>query len=1551
MVRDRKKGTKMFVFIGIILPLFLLVSLLFSAYFLFDDEIKLSPSDAGLILHYQFDEVGYSGSVGEVVDSSGFNGHGKTVNGPAISTTGYRGNNVVFDGINDYIETNANINLGTNVYNEAEQIEERQSALLNGPGVTANVAAGGGSTPTYVPMTSVFWIKSNPPPLIQTSGSYDYTLIGNSPVEGNPNTNFYILYHIGKSALDKTRFEFVSSSCSQGHGLVPRDSNWHQLAVVRGLTKYDLYVDGVLSFSGTCSQSLFTTNSPLYLARDSGNVLGRQGGWFNGNIDELRMYKRALSSAEINSLYLGDNPGIVISIPGQEENVFEAPASVTLNSVSTSGFPLTEVEYYENGLPLGYTSVAPHTLNLNNLAIGQHTITAIGWSTRGDEVSGQITITVQSSGSVIPIALYKFSETKYNGTEKEVRDSSGFGYHGKGFNRARPVPEGIDGGSLELDGISNVIVPNFSIDTNEMTLSFWMNPKQVAVTKRIIEHNWNDNSKKAFSTSLTGNTFSWTVVFTDGSSKEVTANLPGNLIDVWSQITLRYTPGNPNGVMDVFYNGFKVGTTTTLANLKIRNTSTELLIGGNTAGTGFYGSLDEVTFYKKAIIDEEIKNNYNVQKAKIESDYKRRAVLKYSFEEVSYNGTLAETRDTSGKNNHGNAHNGATTTFGGVNGRALLLERANDGVTINGLSLNDTYDRTVSVWVKPKTLSDPDNLLISGTGLYGLALRDTNNVISLYDNNGNWKSFGISADLNAWQQLVFVFKGTTARLYKNGVLVGTVPYTPQSLTGNSTIGSHIKSANYMNDMNGSVDEFIVYDRALNTSEVNDAYNEERRTLHSTASTLRAYYKFDEFYYSAQPREVIDSSGNNFSGTPSIGADTSYLGISGRSAEFNGTTRINVSGFSLGNNARGISVAYWFNAKSLPLSAGRFVENGWPTGAFTTHLGPGGDVGGGVSGGIVNSPANVVSANKWYHFAMTYDDSSRVMRLYLNGTLISTQTTPSGIDKGARTMWIGGLPNLGLNIFMDELLIFDGQLTDSEVHEIYNKQNSVGNYCSDSDSSYANGKNYYVKGSVASTYAAPGQLTSFTDYCRNSNTLVEGYCLSNNILTEDFLCISGCNNGRCENVVIDENVISGSRVVELGKKVNFTYVLTLSQDEVTSVPVNLSLNLKTPVGLSSIQLSKTQNNASCYYSISGFNVCDVSYKGEFIANSPGSYYLHTSRNDLFITYVVNVGFVAQRIISSQTNVPLDIILDYDLASKAVFLQAGYTHLSKNKSVIQIQVLPDEASALINFDILLERLRDQNIETPTAIGSNKLYLFKAEKSRNEKPATCALWRSTKSTLFYCFYPTGSGAGLSVANLSDALYGKEIVFSESAKTSDLDSYSLSLLNLYLSKFPSSLDNSLLSCIPSWECTTAPLICPEHGFQNKDCVDRNNCRESTFSTIECTPGICSGCYYGDMNRCIPYGFKVRDDFGSSMYCDFTGELFEQMGDGATCNNDYECFSGECNSGVCVNTHITTVQNAKLLRKIWCKLLTLPILGGTEDDYLQCLGTYGQKRWIWKNL
>jgi outer membrane lipoprotein-sorting protein len=90
--------------------------------------------------------------------------------------------------------------------------------------------------------------------------------------------------------------------------IIVHDSNWHQLASVQDGSSVRLYLDGSMAASAPDTVTNITANCYLRLAYR--NTDG--GSYFNGIVDNVRLYNRALSDAEITAIYNvdTDNDGI-----------------------------------------------------------------------------------------------------------------------------------------------------------------------------------------------------------------------------------------------------------------------------------------------------------------------------------------------------------------------------------------------------------------------------------------------------------------------------------------------------------------------------------------------------------------------------------------------------------------------------------------------------------------------------------------------------------------------------------------------------------------------------------------------------------------------------------------------------------------------------------------------------------------------------------------------------------------------------------------------------------------------------------------------------------------------------------------------------------------------------------------------------------------------------------------------------------------------------------------------------------------------------------------
>jgi hypothetical protein len=212
-------------------------------------------ASADLVGHWSFDE-----GVGTVAkDGSGNNNHG-TVMGGAQWVAGKLGGALAFDGADDMVVVEQNI--GLPIYN-------------NAPDNAWSIA---------------MWVKGGP--------QNDMRIFSEgSTTDNNP------LFNLGTQNAGATgQFDVYIRPTGMGHTYSvaePFDDTWHHIAWVDENGGARLYVDGLLD-GGAFNYTRATLD--LNATAIGGILRAAPSHWFTGQIDEVRIYRRALSAGEILGL-------------------------------------------------------------------------------------------------------------------------------------------------------------------------------------------------------------------------------------------------------------------------------------------------------------------------------------------------------------------------------------------------------------------------------------------------------------------------------------------------------------------------------------------------------------------------------------------------------------------------------------------------------------------------------------------------------------------------------------------------------------------------------------------------------------------------------------------------------------------------------------------------------------------------------------------------------------------------------------------------------------------------------------------------------------------------------------------------------------------------------------------------------------------------------------------------------------------------------------------------------------------------------------------------
>ncbi len=169
---------------------------------------------------------------------------------------------------------------------------------------------------------------------------------------------------------------------------------------------------------------------------------------------------------------------------------------------------------------------------------------------------------------------------------------------------------------------------------------------------------------------------------------------------------------------------------------------------------------------------------------------------------------------------------------------AIVLNGSSQSIAIgNPTNLQITGQITLAAWIRPTvTKAGQMNVLnkghVTSPSNGEMTLRVTNNALEIIGWNGanHGVSVANSATLNTWQHVCGVYDGTTWRLYKNGVEIGSSVDTTGAVpvpTGTANAGWNIGSrggATTERCFQGSIDDVAIFNRGLSPLEVAALYD-------------------------------------------------------------------------------------------------------------------------------------------------------------------------------------------------------------------------------------------------------------------------------------------------------------------------------------------------------------------------------------------------------------------------------------------------------------------------------------------------------------------------------------------------------------------------------------------------------------------------------------------------------------------------------------------------------------------------------------------------------
>ncbi|MDG6005576.1 MAG: hypothetical protein E3K29_06965, partial [Candidatus Brocadia sp.] len=354
-------------------------------------------------------------------------------------------------------------------------------------------------------------------------------------------------------------------------------------------------------------------------------------GYFNGVIDDVRIYNRALSNQEVINIYNsvpGDTPQVTTgSATNITTNAATLNGTVNANGLSTTvwfQYGTTSGSYGSTTSiqTVGGTSSTPVSASINGLSAGvKYYYRIVAQNSVGTSYGTEQSLTTAASTSGGTTtgatgAFYTFDEGK--GTI--AADTSGNGNDGT-INGA-VWTTGKNGSGLRFNGIDNYVsIPPMNF--NEISISAWFYKNaNDTVNADAIFGGWKQNANAQNEEGLElrfyngrPDTLQFGVITQNSSGvrREGFAiyNL-GNSVGKWYHVTGTYT--KTTGEQKLYVNGQLVNTQNHPAGNTVVPLTyySDMRIGHSRIDNGYFnGVIDDVRIYKKALSSQEVQDVYN----------------------------------------------------------------------------------------------------------------------------------------------------------------------------------------------------------------------------------------------------------------------------------------------------------------------------------------------------------------------------------------------------------------------------------------------------------------------------------------------------------------------------------------------------------------------------------------------------------------------------------------------------------------------------------------------------------------------------------------------------------------------------------------------------------------------------------------------------------------------------------------------------------------------------------------------------------------------------
>src|SRR6056300_664489 len=388
--------------------------------------------------------------------------------------------------------------------------------------------------------------------------------------------------------------------------------------------------------------------------------------------------------------------------------------------------------------------------------------------------------------------------------------------------------------------------------------------------------------------------------------------------------------------------------------------------------------------------------------------------------------------------------NGSSQSIEGKIGTAADFNGSSSVITHAsrlGLGTNPTH--SVSLWVNFAGTSN-QNLYGFGdttTAYVHSGIQVDSSLSRIYnDNNGSADLLtNYSFSTGQWYHIVLTYDSSTSGmvLYVDGPQIATGTITLNITSSAFRIG---RRPGYNNNyVDGKIEQFRVFNKALSSSEVTTLYGEPSNP--SSASTTDifddgsgvALYKFKEGAKDTGGVNGYIGAGGVFNGSSSYTTinSTSTTPFDASSEDFSISAWINVSSFQndaciiskWGPTSTNQSYFFGFNGSADNTKLIVYEKSG-----STTH--------------VINSTSTTITTGSWFHVAYVRNSTQTI--IYINGvaeTFSNTNTINSGNSQPIIVGRQEGYPSTSFNGKIDQMRLFNKALSSSEITTLYGENNA------------------------------------------------------------------------------------------------------------------------------------------------------------------------------------------------------------------------------------------------------------------------------------------------------------------------------------------------------------------------------------------------------------------------------------------------------------------------------------------------------------------------------